>query len=86
MQVTGEETDETVTVVIADRGIGISEEALQRVFEEYYRSREAARFNPMSTGLGMAIVKEVAQRYGLRIAIDSNKDQGTTVQVALPAV
>lgn len=86
VQVTGEETDGSVTVVIADRGIGISEEALQRVFEEYYRSREAARFNAMSTGLGMAIVKEIAQRYNLQVTIDSEKDQGTTVKVTLPTV
>ena len=84
VRITADVAGDRVTVAIEDHGIGISEEALQHVFEEYYRSREAAKFNAMSTGLGMAIVKEVALRHHLQVTITSEKDQGTTARVTLP--
>ncbi|MDK1032622.1 MAG: HAMP domain-containing sensor histidine kinase, partial [Planctomycetia bacterium] len=44
-------------VAVADDGIGIEPQKLPRIFDEYYRTDEAARHNRESTGLGLAIVK-----------------------------
>lgn len=73
-----------VTVIVSDQGIGISEDALPRVFDEYYRSDEAARFNPLSTGLGLAIVKQIALNLGLKVGVTSESGKGTTVEVLIP--
>ena len=78
------DTDGTVTVSISDHGIGIREDALPHIFDEYYRTGEAATFNAMSTGLGLAIVKRIAQNNGLTIRVDSQVDKGTTFDVIIP--
>lgn len=72
-----------VRVIITDHGIGISEKALPRIFDEYFRAPEAAQFNLLSTGLGLAIVKHVAQSLGLVISVTSEEGRGTSVEVTL---
>lgn len=79
-----ENSENTITVHISDYGIGIKEEALPHVFEEYYRTSEAQNFNRASTGLGMAIVKEIALQMNANIEISSEKNKGTTVKVIFP--
>ncbi|MEI8241708.1 MAG: HAMP domain-containing sensor histidine kinase [bacterium] len=74
-----------VSITIRNRGIGITEEALPRIFDEYFRTKEAAQCNPASTGLGLAIVKEIAQKEELEIAVASEVGKETTFSVIIPA-
>ncbi len=76
--------DRQVTVSIADQGIGIREDALPSIFDEYYRTREAAQHNDMSTGLGLAIVKRIADNLGLTIRVHSQVEHGTTFDIVIP--
>ncbi len=76
--------DRAVTVAIADQGIGIREDALPHIFEEYYRTREASRHNEMSTGLGLAIVKRIADNLDITIRVHSQEGHGTTFEVVIP--
>lgn len=76
---------DNVHVLVQDHGIGIPEEALPRIFDEYFRTKEALRINPGSTGLGLAIVKEIVQMAGLNISVTSEVGRGTTFDVAIPA-
>ena len=76
--------DRAVTVGIADEGIGIREDALPNIFDEYYRTREASRHNEMSTGLGLAIVKRIADNLDIRIRVHSQEGEGTTFDVIIP--
>lgn len=71
-------------VSITDKGIGINEDALPHIFEEYYRTSDAASFNAKSTGLGLSIVKEIATKEGLEISVSSTKGEGTKFDVAIP--
>lgn len=73
-------------VRIVDRGIGISEDALPLIFDEYYRTKEAMRFNKMSTGLGLAIVKQIARNLGLKISVSSTVGKGTVFEVIIPEI
>ncbi|MBN2552473.1 MAG: HAMP domain-containing histidine kinase [Spirochaetales bacterium] len=82
--VRAEEEAAAIRLSVSDRGIGIRPEALPHIFEEYYRTREAARFNRNSTGLGLAIVREVAQNLKLRIRVSSELGKGTTFEVYFP--
>ncbi|MEI6218749.1 MAG: HAMP domain-containing sensor histidine kinase, partial [bacterium] len=78
--------DETtgVRVSITDNGIGISDQALPRIFEDFFRAQEAATFNPSSTGLGLAIVRQVANNLRLKVFVESEKDKGSVFQVVFP--
>lgn len=74
-----------VRVRVIDHGIGISDEALPRIFDEYYRSKEAASHNRQSTGLGLSIVRQIAQNLKLGIIVQSEQGKGTTFEVRFPA-
>jgi signal transduction histidine kinase len=74
-----------VHVLVKDHGIGIAEEFLPRIFDEYFRTKEALRVNPGSTGLGLAIVKEIVHMEGLKISVISEVGEGTAFDVAIPA-
>ncbi len=80
----GRSRDGEVVVSVMDQGIGIDDEALPHIFEEYYRTTEGAKFNRMSTGLGLTIVKEIARTHRLKIKVASEKGKGTTFEVIFP--
>lgn len=69
---------------IEDEGIGIAPEHLGRVFDEYYRTPQAVEHNKLSSGLGLAIVREVAQAWNVRVRLASRPGQGTRVQLLFP--
>jgi len=69
------------TVIIEDNGIGISAEKLPKIFDEYYRTDEAAVHNKSSTGLGLAIVRHVAQTHNIKIRISSLPQKGTKFEL-----
>jgi two-component system phosphate regulon sensor histidine kinase PhoR len=72
------------TVVIRDQGIGIPAEKLPRIFEDYYRTDEAARHNRSSTGLGLAIVRHVAQAMNVTVQVESAPQWGTRFSLTIP--
>lgn len=69
-----------VRVEVADRGEGIAQEEIDKVFERYYR---ADKKGP-STGLGLAIAKNVVEAHGGSVAVESVLGAGTTFTVTLP--
>ncbi len=73
-----------VLVSVEDHGIGIAPEKLPRIFEEYYRTDEAARHNKESTGLGLAIVQHVALEHGIRVRVESTLKEGTRFTLGFP--
>jgi len=77
--------DGAVEVVVSDQGIGIPQEKVAHIFDEYYRTNEAARHNRMSTGLGLAIVKHIAESHRIAVHIDSAVGKGTTFRLRFPA-
>lgn len=84
VRVWGEDSENEARIFIADRGIGIREEVLPHIFEEYYRSREATRINRMSTGLGLSIVKEITRKWGMSVRVTSEPGKGSTFEVIIP--
>ena len=77
VQVTCGKRNGAVEVTVSDEGIGIPAEKLPRIFDDYYRTNEAARHNKDSTGLGLAIVRHVARTAGIRVQVESRYGQGT---------
>ncbi len=75
-----------VELAVIDEGIGIAEEDLGRLFEEFFRSDNVqARARP-GTGLGLAVVDRVVRRHRGRIEVESELGEGTTFRVLLPAL
>lgn len=66
---------------IADTGTGIPPEALSRIFDPFFTSKEHAG----GTGLGLSIVHRIVRQCGGSIQVDSAPGQGTTMSVHLPA-
>ncbi|MBL6991759.1 MAG: hypothetical protein ISR65_18400 [Bacteriovoracaceae bacterium] len=72
-----------LTVAIKDYGIGIAPHNVGRIFEEYFRSNEAAKQHTNGNGLGLAIVKEIANIHSFNIEVHSNLGEGTTFFITL---
>ncbi|MHC4663307.1 MAG: sensor histidine kinase [Planctomycetota bacterium] len=75
---------EGAVVVIGDEGIGIKEGKLSKIFDAYYRTDKAVQHNQASTGLGLTIVRHVAQVNGVEISVESAVGRGTEFTVRVP--
>lgn len=69
---------------ISDTGIGMSEEFIKEVFEEFAQEDSDVRTQYHGVGLGMAIVKKYVDMMGGTISVQSKKHEGTTVTVDIP--
>jgi signal transduction histidine kinase len=69
-----------VVVSFTDTGDGMDEDARARIFEPYYSTKEDG------TGLGLAVVKEVAEMHGGSAAVKSAQGDGATVTLSIPLV
>lgn len=75
-------SDGNLKVFFSDKGIGISGEELDKVFEPFYRASNSITFQ--GTGIGLTLVKQIIKNHKGRIEMESEKDRGTTVKVELP--
>ena len=71
-------------IVVSDTGMGISEEFLPYVFEEFSREKTTTEGKIAGTGLGMPIVKKLVDLMGGTIGIESKINVGTKITVHLP--
>lgn len=71
-------------VTVEDTGIGIPEDAMQHLFEEFFRAPNARQMEREGTGLGLTIVKDLVTRLGGHIAVKSTKNVGSIFTVSLP--
>ncbi|MFT4306296.1 MAG: ATP-binding protein [Microbacterium sp.] len=76
----------SVEIAVTDRGIGISEQEQDRVFERFYRSDQARSRRTGGTGLGLSIVKHAVQRHGGEVRVWSRLGRGSTFTIQLPLI
>ncbi|RMF20414.1 MAG: sensor histidine kinase, partial [Deltaproteobacteria bacterium] len=71
---------------VSDTGIGIPESDRERVFERFYQVQDAdpSREKPVGSGLGLTIARDIVERYGGRIWIESSPGCGTTLRFTIP--
>lgn len=74
-----------VVVRIKDTGIGIPQEDLPRIFDRFYRVKNAQTRHIIGTGLGLPIVKSIVDAHNGLIRVDSKLNCGTTFSVLLPS-
>ncbi|MCR4705150.1 MAG: transporter substrate-binding domain-containing protein [Lachnospiraceae bacterium] len=73
----------TFLMTVSDTGIGMSEEYLPHIFEEFTRAETATESHIEGTGLGMAIVKQLVELMGGTITVESELGKGTTFRLIL---
>lgn len=79
-----EKGEKDLCIIVSDTGIGIGEEGLPRIFDEFYReSRPETRYTT-GTGLGLTLVRKIVETHSGRVKVESKIDAGTTFVVELP--
>jgi signal transduction histidine kinase len=79
LTVSARRTGDGVELIVTDTGTGIPPEALPRLFDPFYSTKERG------TGLGLAFVQEVVQEHGGTVRCDGAPGQGARFTIALPA-
>lgn len=76
------QTDKEITIRVSDRGIGIPNEDLERVFDKFYRVSRPE--NVIGTGLGLAICKGIVDTIGGKISAANREGGGTVITITFP--
>ena len=84
VKVWAEQRDETLRVGVQDNGVGISPQDQARIFDRFFRVRNAENESIEGTGLGLAIVKRLIDGHKGQIGLESRLGQGSTFFVTLP--
>jgi len=82
IEISAETHPQDVVVAIEDHGIGIPEKDLDRLFERYHRGSNVSGI--VGTGVGLYLVKMVADLHGGSVAVDSREGQGSRFTLRLP--
>lgn len=69
---------------ISDTGVGMSEEFVEHIFDEFSQEENSARTQYKGTGLGMAITKRYVDLMGGTISVESKKNEGSTFTIEIP--
>jgi signal transduction histidine kinase len=76
---------DTVRLCVEDRGYGIPPEAVDRVWEKFYRvARDGQEKDEESTGLGLSFVREVVEQHGGTVTLESEVGRGSKFSFTLP--
>lgn len=75
---------DTISITVADEGIGIEPDDRERIFDEFYRSPAAQAKSALGTGLGLPIVRRFVTDLGGAVAVDSRPGEGAVFAVTLP--
>lgn len=77
-------TNGDATIMVEDTGIGIPPEAMVHLFEEFYRAPNAKSMEREGTGLGLTIVKDLVNRFGGQLTVQSEVDKGSQFKITFP--
>jgi two-component system osmolarity sensor histidine kinase EnvZ len=72
-----------ITVRVADRGVGIPQTELERVFRPFQRLESARGRDTGGSGLGLAIARQLADRHGWKLALSARDGGGTIAELCI---
>lgn len=79
-----DETKNKLIIVVKDTGVGISQDAINTLFQSFVQADNSTTRRYGGSGLGLAISKQLVELMGGSIEVASNIDEGTTFQICLP--
>ena len=71
-------------LTVEDTGIGIPAEEQQKIFQRFYRSAQARSGAQGGSGLGLSMVKSIAEAHGGKIELESSPGKGSIFKIYLP--
>ena len=81
----GKRDGDKVIFAVSDTGIGISKTDQERVFEKFFRSEDYRTRETNGTGLGLYVVRKLADKLNTRVVVESRLNHGSTFSFELPA-
>ncbi len=73
-----------VAIEIVDTGIGIPPSQMHRIFTKFFRADNALRLHTSGTGLGLYVVKNIVEKHGGTVEVESHEGKGTAFRMMLP--
>ena len=73
-----------ISISVADTGAGISKADMERLYNRFFRATFAVEKSVPGVGLGLSIVKAIAEAHGGYVLVESKVNKGTTFTVGLP--
>ena len=84
LEITLNRIDDNAQIIIKDTGLGIPEDALDHIFERFYRIDKARSRKSGGAGLGLAIVRNMVERNRGEIFVESKVSEGSTFTISFP--
>jgi len=74
-----------VAIEVIDKGVGIPQEDVQKIFDPYYRARFSDTETRRGAGLGLTLVHQIVEAHGGRVEVESKLGEGSTFRLIFPA-
>lgn len=84
IRVAAENGNGRIKVSVEDRGIGISSSEQKQIFEPFFRSKQVVDAQIHGNGLGLSLVKEIAEAHGGTVIVESQSGKGSKFTIELP--
>jgi signal transduction histidine kinase/Na+/proline symporter len=84
IRLSGREKDGFALISVADEGPGIPPDRLEQIFERFQQARDPQKSHPLGTGLGLTISREIVERLGGKIWVESEPGAGAVFSFTVP--
>ena len=84
INITAQEKEETVAIMIKDNGKGVLKEDRRYIFDKFYQSKNQNIKKPAGSGFGLAISKQIVERHNGTIWLDETHKKGACFVIELP--